>query len=95
MSGFLYKSFHEVPLERPERYIKQLNTHLSKKGALQEGFLLFPNLGAALAYEGPNTVYLKAYADDETSLEKIQDILVKHLYKFAKLNEDAHWKRIE
>lgn len=97
MPGFTYRSSHEVPLERPERYVKQLNSHLSKKAALQEGFLLFPDLGAAEAYVSPdhsNTVCLKAYADDEASLEKIETILVKHLYKFAKLNEDAHWQRI-
>ena len=63
-----------------------------------EGFLMFPDLGAAeasVSADSENTVVLKAFADDEESLEKIEVILVKHLYKFAKLNEDAHWKRIE
>ena len=94
MPGFQYKSFHEVPLERPERYVKQLNSHLSKKVPLQEGFLLFPDLGAAEARVSDNAICLKAYADNEESLEKIENILVKHLYKFAKISGDAHWQRI-
>jgi hypothetical protein len=94
MPGFQYKSSHEVPLERPERYVKQLNSHLSKKVPLQEGFLLFPDLGAAEARVSGNTVCLKAYADNEEALEKIENTLVKHLYKFAKISGDAHWQRI-
>lgn len=94
MPGFQYRSSHEVPLERPERYVKQLNSHLSKKVPLQEGFLLFPDLGAAEAYVSDNAVCLKAYADSEESLEKIEDTLVRHLYKFAKISGDAHWQRI-
>ena len=97
MPGFQYKSYHEVPLERPERYVKQLNTHFAKKVALQEGFLLFPDLGAAEAYVSPeqvDTICLKAYADNEQALEQIETVLIKQLYKSAKISGDAYWKRI-
>jgi hypothetical protein len=92
MSGFKYFSSSHLDIDRPERYVKQLNSHLSKKAALQEGFLLFPGLGAALATTTDNGVQLNAYADDEESLTKIQGILTKHLYKFAKVEDlDAFW----
>jgi hypothetical protein len=96
MPGFAFKVFHYLEIERAERYVKQLNSHLSKKAALYEGFLLFPGLGAAEAMVIPdsNMIRLMAVSDSEESLEKIKFILAKHLYKFAKLEfepETLEW----
>lgn len=96
MPGFEHKSAHYLTIDRPERYVKQLNSHLSKKAALQEGFLLFPDLGAAEAtvIPGSTTIRLIAFADSEESLTKIQNILTKHLYKFAKITDaDIEWEK--
>lgn len=95
MSGFKYSATSHLDIDRPERYVKQLNSHLSKKAALQEGFLLFPGLGAGLATATDNGVQLNAYADDEESLTKVQNILAKHLYKFAKVQDrDPFWNSL-
>lgn len=92
MSGFNLKSVSYLEIERPERYVKQLNSHLSKKATLQEGFLLFQDLGAGEAFALPSSVRLTAYADTEEALAKIQTILAKHLYKFAKVtDQDPIW----
>lgn len=92
MTGFKYSATTHLAIDRPERYVKQLNSHLSKKATLQEGFLLFPELGAGLASTTDKGVQLTAYADDEPSLTRIQNILVKHLYKFAKVEDlDPSW----
>jgi hypothetical protein len=97
VSGFIFKATHYMYVERPERYVKQLNSHLSKKAALQEGFLLFPGLGAGEAsVSETNTIRLAAFADNRENLEKIQEILSKHLYKFAKKTEElgeVTWQR--
>ena len=88
MTGFKLSTVSFLEIERPERYVKQLNSHLSKKASLQEGFLLFPELGAGQARVLPGAIQITAYADTQEALEKIQNILAKHLYKFAKI-EDA------
>lgn len=94
MTGFSLRSVSYLEIERPERYVKQLNSHLSKKATLLEGFLLFPDLGAgeATVVPGSNVIRLHAFADTPEALERVQVILSKHLYKFAKVEDrDPTW----
>jgi len=92
VTGFSFKSTHVLPIERPERYVKQLNSHLANKAELYEGFLLFQDLGAGEAEPLDNKIQLTAYSDSEEGLNKIQNILAKHLYKFAKVtDQDPIW----
>lgn len=98
MTGFNLRSVSYLEIERPERYVKQLNSHLSKKATLQEGFLLFPDLGAGEATVLPEsgTIRLYAFADTQEALSRIQVILSKHLYKFAKVEDrDPIWTGLE
>lgn len=98
ITGFVHSSYYYINIPRAERYVKQLNSHLSKKASYQEGFLLFPDLGAAEASVVPGStevIRLMAYSDDEENLKKIQNILTKHLFKFAKIDEDkvdSEWR---
>lgn len=94
MSGFKYSATTHLVLEDSAYYVKQLNSRLarSKKASLQEGFLLFPDLGAGFAASTDNGVQLTAYADEEENLTMIQSILAKQLYKLAKVEDkDAWW----
>lgn len=93
--GYELHSKTFVELERPERYAKQLKSHLSNKAKTYEDFIIF-DFGIGHVSTTETSVRLEAFADTDKMLEKVQNVLAKHLLKFAKAeDETVWWSRIE
>ncbi|WP_431278191.1 DUF2218 domain-containing protein [Leifsonia poae] len=86
MTEYALSSRAEVHTDRPERWAKQLVSHLSTKLTTRE----VPN-GHALEIgdaEGrvlvePGRLVLTAVADDEETLERVENVLASHLERFG------------
>lgn len=80
-----------VSIERPERYAKQLASHLGNKIEAVEiptGWHLNFGIGIAVISWTESSLNLQASSETAEDLEKIQFVLDKHLRKFAaKLGE--------
>ncbi len=76
----------DVATERPERWAKQLVSHLGHKVAHEKtdrGDEL--SIGDALGVVSvtPGAVVLEAYANDPEMLARVEDVLGRHLERFA------------
>lgn len=78
-------------IERPERWAKQLGSHLGNKAehserdgehTLKFGFGAIGRISTS-----ENAVLLEAEADSAESLERAQHVLGSHLLRFAKLED--------
>jgi hypothetical protein len=87
-----------VPTDVAERYAKQLLSHLGRKNAVEpiEGVadawrLVFAYGIGTIRSEG-NRIVLEADASDEESLERVKDVLGRHLERFGARRElTVHW----
>jgi len=87
----------EVVIERPERYGKQLASHLSHKCPMTEtsqGWELLIRDGEGKVLPGSGVLVLEARAHDQDTLVIVKDVLERHLRKFAsKLDPlDIQWQ---
>lgn len=76
----------DVVIDRPERYGKQLASHLGHKVAvadLDNGWALTIGEGTGRILPGDEILRLEAEADNAELLARIQDVLERHLRKFA------------
>ena len=76
----------DVAIDRPERYGKQLASHLGHKVAvadLDNGWALTIGEGTGRILPGDEILRLEAEADNAELLTRIQDVLERHLRKFA------------
>jgi hypothetical protein len=85
-----------VAIERPERYAKQLASHMGNKvptEAIDGGWKLTFDIGSATLLCKDTTLTMTAVAENLEDLKKIEFALVKHLVKFAvKLGElEIEW----
>lgn len=76
-----------VPSDRPERYVKQLVSHLARKRnthliAPDAGSIEWPDGHCGLACE-PGALVLTATADDDEAMARIQDVVSRHLERFG------------
>jgi hypothetical protein len=76
-----------VPVERPQRYVKQLVAHLGRKRTTQwlppdAGTVLWPDGSCGLACEA-GVLLLTATADDADALARVQDTVGRHLERFG------------
>lgn len=82
----MLKSVAQVTIERPERYGKQLASHLAHKIQTQEienGWLLtFPNGEATLIATG-TALTISVMANDSEAQNRMQFVLDKHLRQFT------------
>jgi hypothetical protein len=86
-----------LEIERPERYAKQLVSHISHKAVTltdDKGLTTvtfgFGATGTVSVSE--TSVLLSAQAENQDSLERAQDVLGRHLLKFAKLeDQNLNW----
>jgi hypothetical protein len=93
--GYNLHSRAFVELDRPERYAKQLKSHLGHKAKTYEDFVIF-DFGIGNITVTETSVRLEAFADTDKLLEKVQNVLARHLLKFAKAeDETVWWSRIE
>jgi hypothetical protein len=76
----------DVALDRPERYGKQLASHLGHKvpvAILANGWALTIGEGTGRVLPADGILRLEAEADSPELLARIQDVLERHLRKFA------------
>ncbi|HEU4349067.1 MAG TPA: DUF2218 domain-containing protein [Actinoplanes sp.] len=76
-----------VPAERPQRYVKQLVTHLAHKRTTEwlppdAGLIRWPDGSCDLTCE-PGVLLLTATADDADALARVQDAVGRHLERFG------------
>jgi hypothetical protein len=76
-----------VPVERPERYVKQLVTHLAHRRTTEwlppdTGTVRWPDGHCGLAC-APGFLVLTATADDAEALARVQDVIGRHLERFG------------
>ena len=75
-----------VPTERPERWAKQLVSHLSNKvehEKTERGDELTIGDALGIVSVGPGAIMLEAYANDSDGLARVEDVLGRHLERFA------------
>jgi hypothetical protein len=89
-------SVADVAINRPERYGKQLASHLGHKVPVADfhnGWVLSIGEGTGRILPGDGSLRLEAEADSPEMLARIQDVLERHLRKFAaKLGElEVKW----
>jgi hypothetical protein len=87
----MLQSTARVATERPERYIKQLVSHLGHRLTTELtdegiGVITMPGGGATLSPE-TGILVIDAHADDSETLERAKDVVARHLVRFAS-NED-------
>lgn len=81
------QSIANVPINRPARYAKQLANHLSHKASSFSHSDGTWNVtfdfgeGTLVAYD--SHIEMKATSSDADSLARMQDVLERHLRKFA------------
>ncbi|MET0865367.1 MAG: DUF2218 domain-containing protein [Nakamurella sp.] len=92
-----------VSTDAPERYGKQLLSHLGRKVQTEPlpdrpapaGRLLFA-YGVGTVLPMPGQLVLRATAADEESLARVQDVLQRHLEKFGARRElTVSWGAVE
>jgi hypothetical protein len=80
----------DVPTEVPERYAKQLVAHLGRRvewttaGPVSTAGIAG---GTGVVEVGDGVLTLRAEAADTESLERVQDVLGRHLERFGQRNE--------
>jgi hypothetical protein len=83
-------SMARIAIERPERWAKQLVSHLGHKADVKEieqGSQLTLTVGVGLVSVVDGCVELRAEAPDEESLAKVENVLGGHLDRFAHEHE--------
>jgi hypothetical protein len=80
----------DVPTDSPERYAKQLVSHLGRKveWTTDGPVSTAPIVGGTGTVEvGDGVLTLRAQAPDSESLAGVQDVLGRHLERFGQRNE--------
>lgn len=79
-----------VTTEAPERYAKQLASHLGRRCEIRdepEGTRIVITGGDCLMQSRPGVLELHATADDAESLERVKDVVGRHLERFGQRHE--------
>lgn len=79
-----------VVTDRPERYAKQLLSHLGRKAEVREGAegsRLMIAGGSCLVVPGARVLDLHAEAPDAEALSIVQDVVGRHLVRFGDKDE--------
>jgi uncharacterized protein len=82
----------DVPTDAPERYAKQLVSHLGRRtGWTTEGATSRASIagGTGIVEVGDGVLTLRAEAPDAESLATVQHVLGSHLERFGRQNELA------
>jgi uncharacterized protein len=76
-----------VATDAPDRYAKQLLSHLGRKNAVAEGDRLTFSYGTGTVRPGDGVLVLIAEAPDADGLAHVQDVLARHLERFGARHE--------
>jgi uncharacterized protein len=82
----------DVPTESPERYAKQLVSHLGRRVEFTtDGPTSTASIagGTGVIHIGDGVITLRAEAPDAETLDRVQDVLGRHLERFGQRNELA------
>src|SRR5215203_4483091 len=82
----------DVPTDAPERYAKQLVSHLGRRVEFTvDGPTSTTAIagGTGVVQVGEGVLTLRAEAPDQETLERVQDVLGRHLERFGQRNELA------
>lgn len=86
-----------VGTDSPERYAKQLASHLGRNLTVTEedaGTRIAFEAGDCLMTSDPGALVLSARAADEATLDTIEDVVGRHLEKFgARAELTVDWER--
>jgi len=80
----------DVATDAPARYAKQLVSHLGRRVEwTTEGPVSTAAIagGTGIVEVGDGVLVLRARADDADALERVQDVLGRHLERFGQRNE--------
>jgi hypothetical protein len=80
----------DVPTDAPARYAKQLVSHLGRRVEwTTEGPVSTAPIGGGtgIVEVGDGVLILRARASDAEALERVQDVLGRHLERFGQRNE--------
>jgi hypothetical protein len=85
--GRMLESVARVPTQQPERYIKQVVSHLGHKRTTEmladgHGVVHFEDGRCTLVPEA-GVLVLAASAVDEEALSRVQDVIARHLERFG------------
>jgi uncharacterized protein len=89
-----------LKIDRPERWAKQLASHLGNRAALKhEGdmaILTFEFGGTGEIWTTEDAVHLRATAETPENMETAQNVLGKHLLRFSKLIDtvELDWRQV-
>jgi len=75
-----------VATDRPERYIKELVSHMGHKSATeltQDGGSITIRAGHCRLIARPGRIQMTATAPDTESLAAVEDVIARHLIRFA------------
>ena len=81
------QSVARVSTDQPERYLKQLVSHLGHRLSTEvladgQGVIRFDR-GQCLLTTDPQTLVLTASAADDEELRHVQDVVARHLERFG------------
>ena len=85
----------DVSTDAPDRYAKQLASHLGRKAEVRdeaEGARVVLTGGSCLLSPGDGVIRLRAVADDAEAMERVQRVVGGHLERFgAKVGLTVTW----
>jgi hypothetical protein len=90
----MIESVAHVATARPERYLKQLVSHLGRNVDAEQsedgrhGALIFSSGTCALSAE-PGTLRMTARAEDLERLAAVEDVVARHLVRFGEKDQLA------
>lgn len=79
-----------VETSRPERYAKQLASHLGRKCEIREeddGAVVILGGGECLLFCGDGSLELRATAPEQESLDRVKQVVGSHLERFGVSDE--------
>jgi hypothetical protein len=86
-----------VATEAPARYAKQLASHLGQRAEIRaeaDGTRIVIGDASCLLQSRPGSLEMAAVGDDTESLERVMDVVGRHLERFGKRNElHVEWTR--
>lgn len=86
-----------VATEAPARYAKQLASHLGRRAEVREetdGTRIVLGDSSCLLQSRPGSLELSAAADSADALERVMDVVGRHLERFGQRNElHVDWTR--
>ena len=86
-----------VSTEAPARYVKQLASHLGRRAEIREeadGTRIVLGDSSCLLQSRPSSLEMSATADSAEALERVMDVVGRHLERFGQRNElHVDWTR--